>query len=156
MKSLVITTAIFIFLSISGLNAKANGIVKETENFTISTNDNFDQSHVAQKSWTIAYGDQDKKIEVYKNQLKNGEEYIVRNKFFEVRYVNNQNGFGVKKIRNSQMQVDAMINSAVVNTDALHDQSLLSPVQLEEEKALNYIASFVPFLLNENYKHLLN
>lgn len=156
MKSFIITSTIVILFAISGLNANAKGIIRETENFTISTNDNLENDNGLQKSWTIAFGEQGKTIEVFKHETKNGEEYLVRNKFFEVRYTNNQKGFGVKKVRNNQIIVDPIINSVVINENEMHRQMLLSSEQLNEEKALNYIASFVPFLLNENYAHLLN
>ena len=156
MKSLVITTAIFILFSISGQTVTARSIVKETESFTISLNDNFEQSNNFKKSWIITYGDDNKTIEVLKNLTKNGEEYIVKNQFFEVRYTNTSKGFGVKKMKGNQIEVDPVITEAVINAKEMHNQSMLSPNQLSEEKALNYIASFVPFLLNENYQYLLN
>lgn len=156
MKSLIITIATMFLFLITVINSNATGVVKETDSFIINTNDNFEAGNHALKSWTIVYGDQGKKIEVFKDVTKKGEEYIVRNDFFEVRYTNGTNGFGVRKIRNKQMKIDVTINNAVINTDQMQKQSILSPEQLTEDKALNYIASYVPFLLNSNYTHLLN
>ncbi|HKK82140.1 MAG TPA: hypothetical protein VJ909_07820, partial [Prolixibacteraceae bacterium] len=85
-----------------------------------------------------------------------GEAYIVRNASFEVRYINTNKGFGVKRINNKHSEVPYEITNAVINQNEMKNQSLLSPKQLSEEKALDYIASFVPFLLNDNYKHILN
>jgi len=153
MKRVLSIVAILIVLSVSVSGAK--NIVKETETFTISANDhNVDQS--LDKSWTIQYNTANKGFEVIKVTTKKGEEYIVRNSFFEVRYVNTENGFGVRRIRNSQSKVDSIITDNVINENELTRQSLLSSEKLNEEKALSIIAGFVPFLLNENYKHILN
>lgn len=156
MKQLVITTAIFIALSISVLNVNAKGIVKETETFTISTNDAVELNLNTTQSWIIKYSDAGKQINVVKNQIKNGEEYIVRNDFFEVRYTNTNKGFGVRKIKRNQNSIDPIITESVISNNEMVKQSLLNSNKLSEEKALNYIASFVPHLLNKNYTHLLN
>lgn len=156
MKRIIITNIIAIVMLMVTVQLNAREIVKQTESFIISTSESVEFSKNFERSWTIAYGDDNKQINVYKNTTRNGDEYIVRNKFFEVRYVNAENGFGVKKMKNSQMLVDPLINSAVVSEIQMKQQALLSPNKLDEEKALNYIASFVPFLLNENYTHILN
>lgn len=156
MKNLVITTAILIVLSISAVNVNAKGIVKETETFTISTNNAAELDLNTIQSWTIKYSEASNYINIEKHNIKNGEEYIVRNDFFEVRYLNTDKGFGVKKIKRNQSTIDPIINEAVLNYTEMTKQSLLNSNKLSEEKALNYIASFVPFLLNKNYSHLLN
>lgn len=148
--------SIFAILSVLFVNsAIAKSIVKDTENFTISKNEVSNLPEV-DHSWTIEYATADKSFEVIKEETKKGEEYIVRNQFFEVRYVNTNKGFGVRKIRNNQSEVNPLITENVINRDEMLKQSMLSSTKLNEEKALGYIAGFVPFLLNENYKHLLN
>ena len=154
MKRVLSIVAILIVLSVSVSTAK--NIVKETETFTISANDHTSVDQSMDKSWTVQYNAVNKGFEVIKMMTKNGEEYIVRNNFFEVRYVNTEKGFGVRRIRNSQSKVDSIITDNVINNDELTKQSLLSSEKLNEEKALSYIAGFVPYLLNENYKHILN
>jgi len=153
MKQVLTTAALLIVLSLS-LNARS--IVKESEIFTIHTNDIVELDLDMEKSWTIAYSQASKNIMVYKVSTKQGEEYIVRNNFFEVRYTNTNKGFGVKKVKNNQREIDAILTSYVINNDEMLKQGILSATKLTEEKALSYIASFVPHLLNENYKHLLN
>lgn len=148
--------SIFAILSVLMINsALAKSIVKDTDNFTISTNEVSNMNSM-NHSWTIEYATANKSFEVIKEKTKKGEEYIVRNEFFEVRYVNTNKGFGVRKIKNSQSEVNPLITQNVINSDEMLKQSLLSSSKLNEEKALSYIAGFVPFLLNENYKHLLN
>lgn len=153
MKHLFLTIALMAMVAVS---AQATGIVKETETFTISTNDNVDLNQNFDKSWTIEYGENNKNIQVFKVTTKKGEEYIVRNQFFEVSYVNTKNGFGVKNVKRAYSTVDPRINNNVINSDEMKNQSLLSSKELSEEKALGYIAGFVPYLLNDNYKHILN
>lgn len=153
MKQVLVTIVILIALSFS---ANAKSIVKDTESFTISTNDVSTVDLNVEKSWTIEYSDANKSIQVFKVTTKKGEEYIVRNQFFEVRYSNTEKGFGARKIKGSQSKVDYTITENVINTEEVQKQAVLSSKKLNEEKALSYIAGFVPYLLNENYKHLLN
>ncbi|MDA3930852.1 MAG: hypothetical protein PF541_18030 [Prolixibacteraceae bacterium] len=152
MKQVILTIVILIACSIS---SNARSIVKESETFTIHTNEIAELNLDMNKSWTITYGEANKNIVVYKINTKKGEEYIVRNNFFEVLYCNTKKGFGVKQIRNRQCEVDPILTGYVINNNEMLKQAQMSPKKLSEEKALSYIAGFVPHLLNENYKHLL-
>jgi hypothetical protein len=154
MKQTIFATTILLITIVSAFNANARQVVTANENYTISTDASIDLSVNSSKSWVIEYGE--KQIQVYKHETKKGEEYIVRNEYFEVMYVNDSKGFGVREIKNKHAKVAYQINSAVICTKQMEQQEILSPKKLDEEKALNYIASFVPFLLNENYKHILN
>jgi hypothetical protein len=154
MKQATIVTSIFFLMVLCALNVNARQVVTTTDSYVISTDNQVDLSANFEKSWVVEYGE--KQISVFKYETKRGEEYIVRNDFFEVRYVNTEKGFGVKEIHGKQAKVAAEINNAVINPLQMQQQALLSQVKLDEEKALNYIASFVPFLLNNNYSHLLN
>lgn len=156
MKNLVIVSTFLIGLSILSLNLTAKVIVKETESFTISANSSSAIDLNTTQSWTIKYGEESKLIKIEKSITKTGENYLVRNDFFEVCYSNSNKGFGVKKIKKSQSLVNPIINNAVLNNVEMQKQSLLNATKLSEEKVLNYIASFVPYLLNDNYRHILN
>ncbi|MBN1769090.1 MAG: hypothetical protein JXR50_03435 [Prolixibacteraceae bacterium] len=154
MKRVLIISILFFFFA---LNASAKSIIKETNTFTITTNEDIQQpAGEAINSWVIEYGGNDSRIEVFKNTTRKGEEYLVRNASFEVRYINTDKGFGVKWVNNKQSDVPFEITRVVINEHEMKNQSLLSAKPLSEKKALDYIASFVPYLLNENYKHLLN
>ena len=154
MKQIIITIAILFTMVMVSFQADARQVVISTENYTISTDATINYSSNNEKSWIVAYGE--KQIMVFKHETKKGDEYIVRNNFFEVRYVNTQSGFGVKQIKSKQAKVASEITNVVINPAQMEQQAILSPDKLDEEKALNYIASFVPFLLNDNYSHLLN
>lgn len=151
----LVAVAVLIFVGVSVSNA--SNTIKQTDLFTIVANDDVAINNMPfQKSWTIAYGDAGKNVVVLKRTTKKGEEYLVRNEFFEVRYVNTEKGFGVRLVRNADSKVDFTINSLVLNEAMLAQQTIIWSEMLTEQKALEYIADFVPTLLNENYKHLLN
>lgn len=151
----LVAVAVLIFVGVSVSNA--SNTIKQTDLFTIVANDDVAINNMPfQKSWTIAYGDAGKNVVVLKRTTKKGEEYLVRNEFFEVRYLNTEKGFGVRLVRNADSKVDYTINSLVLNEAMMAQQSLIWSEMLTEQKALEYIADFVPTLLNENYKHLLN
>lgn len=157
MKRVLNLVAVVVLIFVGVTVSNASNTIKQTDSFTIVANDDVALNNVPfQKSWTIAYGDAGKNVVVLKRTTKKGEEYLVRNEFFEVRYVNTEKGFGVRLVRNADSKVDYTINSLVLNEAMMAQQSLIWSEMLTEQKALEYIADFVPTLLNENYKHLLN
>ncbi len=156
MKKVLSTVAVFMILMTSVFTTMAKGILVETDTYTIFTNEAVATDVNFEKSWTIEYTSTEKAITVLKRATKNGDEYLVRNNFFEVRYTNTDKGFSVKRVKGSDSKVDATINDAVLNAEMFGQQALLSSEKLSEEKALGYIAAFVPQLLNDNYKHILN
>lgn len=156
MKLLLKLIAVVFIFSVMVEGAQAKTTIKATDAYTISYVDEAEAASNSLQTWMIAYGDENKNIEVHKNIIRNGEEYIVRHEFFEVRYVNTSSGFGVKRLRGNQQQVSTVIVNAVLCNTQLKQQQMLWNETLSEEKALDYIASFVPHLLNENYKYLLN
>ena len=83
------------------------------------------------------------------------KEYVVRSEYFEVVYTATKQGFGVSPLPRSMREVPSAINSSVLNKEQLEQQKILSPNQVSEEFALELIASYLPDLLNEGYKHLL-
>jgi hypothetical protein len=86
----------------------------------------------------------------------NGEkEYTVRSKFFEVVYVMNKNGFGARMVKTGKARVPGQIIEQILNQNALKNQKIISIDQINNESALNLIASYLPDLINDNYKHLL-
>lgn len=157
MKRVLNLVAVVVLIFVGVTVSNASNTIKQTDLFTIVANDDVAINNMTfQKSWTIAYGDAGKNVVVLKRTTKKGEEYLVRNEFFEVRYVNTEKGFGVRLVRNADSKVDYTINSLVLNEAMMAQQSLIWSEKLSEQKALEYIADFVPTLLNENYKHLLN
>ena len=86
----------------------------------------------------------------------NGDkEFTVRSKFFEIVYVLSKNGFGARMIRPGKSQVPVQILEQIINKNALKQQKVISDSSISNETALNLIASYLPDLINNNYKHLL-
>ncbi|VAW17335.1 hypothetical protein MNBD_BACTEROID01-255, partial [hydrothermal vent metagenome] len=65
-------------------------------------------------------------------------------------------GFGVAIMRNNWRDVPEELSNAVINAEAMKGQSILTPNKIGDEKALELIACYLPGLLNDSYKHLLN
>ncbi|MCT4671945.1 MAG: hypothetical protein N4A37_01665 [Prolixibacteraceae bacterium] len=105
--------------------------------------------------WELNYGNIDKGVHIEKNFTNRGTEYIVRSKFFEVRYINTKHGFGVRSIQPRNAKVQEQINYAVIDQAQMDNQRIICAEGISDEKALNLIASYLPDLLRSNYKHIL-
>jgi uncharacterized membrane protein YvbJ len=108
-----------------------------------------------EKVWTISYSELEKPITIVLRTVANGKEYVVRSEFFEVIYVSDKAGFGVKKIYAPLKEVPTKINSSVLNKQQIQNQKILTPNEVSDAYALSLIASYLPDLLNDGYKHLI-
>jgi hypothetical protein len=109
-----------------------------------------------EKVWNIRYNVEKPAVTVVKHTTLEGVEYSVHSQYFEVSYISNGEGFGAKKIRKSWANVPSTINNAVINSQELERQRVISPGKVSDDEALAMIAGYLPVLLNENYTHLLN
>lgn len=125
-------------------------------NYKISPDLNYNPSSGFQKSWDITYGESKTPVQVLLRETKKGQEYIVRSKYFEVKYVNGSNGFGAKMIYGTESTVSEALNSAVLNKAKVESQKLISSEKLSDDTILDTIASFLPDLINERYNSILN
>lgn len=143
---------IFAFITVISLvinPVKVNAALNDS--FTITSTENSDNS----SSWNLKYAESENAFKISMSE-KNGEKmYTVRSKFFEVAYVLNKNGFGARMVKSSNAQVPIQINEKILNQDALKNQKIISDSQIDNETALNLIASYLPDLININYKQLL-
>ena len=145
--SLVFALFIVICLSANPVNA----IAALNDSFTITAADNSANS----SAWNLKYSESENGFKITMSE-KNGEKaYIVRSKFFEVAYVLNKSGFGAQLISKNNAQVPSQILDQIMNQNSLKSQKIISDVQIDNETALNLIASYLPDLINDNYKHLL-
>lgn len=108
-----------------------------------------------QKVWTISYSEQEKPVTITLHSARNKKEYIVRSEFFEVIYVSDKNGFGVRTMPRSLKEVPWQIDTKVLNQQQLESQKILTPGKVSDAIALGLIADYLPILLNENYRHLI-
>lgn len=154
-KNLFVQVMLIVFTMIS-INVWAGNEDTFNSNYKISPDLNFTPTASFQKSWKIAYGEAKTPVHVYMKETKKGQEYIVRSKYFEVKYVNGANGFGVKTVSSSESTVSESLNTAVLNSKSLEGQKCISPNAVAEDHVLEMIASYLPDLINEQYNSILN
>ena len=109
----------------------------------------------AEKVWTISYSDQEKPVTIALRKVLGANEYVVRTEFFEVIYQANNEGFGVRKMHSGLREIPEQISASVLNKQQLKQQTILTPDKISDEYALKLIASYLPDLINEGYKHLI-
>ena len=154
-KNLFVHALLIVFALIS-INVWAGNEGTLNSSYKISPDQNFTPTSSFQKSWEIAYGEAKTPVHVYLKETKKGQEYIVRTKYFEVKYVNGSNGFGAKMVNSSESTVSASLNAAVVNAKNMENQKCISPNAIAEDHVLETIASYLPDLINEQYNSILN
>ncbi|MGQ7867859.1 hypothetical protein [Sunxiuqinia sp. sy24] len=147
---------LFVALFVCSLNVMASGESTFVDDYRISSKENFEPSKTFQQSWEITYGESKRPVQVLLRETKKGEEYIIRTNYFEVKYVNTGKGFGARSMKTGEMLVPESLNAQVVNASQLHNQEIISMSRVEREKVLGLIAGFLPELVNEKYKNILN
>ena len=142
---------IFAFsIVISLISFSVNATTVLNGSFTI-TSDNSANS----TTWNLKYSESEHPINITMSENKGEKSYTVRSKFFEVAYVMNKNGFGARLIRGNHARVPDQILEKIINQEALINQKVISDAQIDNATALNLIASYLPDLINSNYKHLV-
>lgn len=154
-RNLFIYLILVVFTTIS-INVLAENQASFNSGYKISPDLDLNPNSGFQESWVIAYGESQTPVHVFLKETKKGQEYLVRSSYFEVKYVNGTHGFGVKMVNASESTVSEDLNSAVLNQTNLNSQKLISSQALDNEKALEMIASYLPDLINEKYNSILN
>lgn len=154
-KNLFVQLMLIVFAMIS-VNVWAGNEDASNLNYKISPDLNFTPTTSFQKSWEITYGEAKTPVHVYLKEGKKGQEYVVRTKYFEVKYVNGSNGFGVKMVNSSESTVSESLNAAVLNAKNIEMQKCISPNAVADDHILDMIASYLPDLINEQYNSILN
>ena len=154
-KKLIINFLLVALLA-GSLNVFAGGENNFIDEYKISPKENFEASKLFQQSWEITYGESKRPVQILLKETKNGDEYIVRTGYFEVKYVNTEKGFGARAIRTSDLIVPESLNDQVVNSAQMSAQRIISMSRVDREKALKLIAGFLPELINDQYKNILN
>lgn len=155
-KNWFVYSMMVLFVTVFSTSVWAGNEGSFNSNFKISPDLNFSPTSDYQKSWEIAYGESVSPVHVFLKETKKGQEYIVRTKYFEVKYVNGAQGFGVKMLNGSESTVSASLNTAVLNQAQLTNQKCISGEAIASEKVLDMIASYLPDLINEQYSSILN
>lgn len=142
----------FMFLTATVNSAEFRSGINE---FVIEEADNLKMDFNADKVWNIKYKGCENPVYVIRRNVSNGVVYIVNSEFFEVCYGIGSKGFGIRYLKKEWSTVPHQLNSAVINSDALRNQQIITPNKVDDKQALEMIAVYLPGLLNENYKHLL-
>lgn len=145
--ALVIVLFIFVFSSVTS----GNGTAATGDSFSITSA----ESSVNLSVWNLKYAESERGFQITMVENNGEKEYIVRSKFFEVAYILNKNGFGARMVKGSKTQVPVQIVEKIINREALNNQKVISDANISNEVALNLIASYLPDLINNSYKHLL-
>lgn len=154
-KNLFVQVMLVVFTLIS-INVWAGNEGSSNSSYKISPDLNFTPASGFQKSWEIAYGESKTPVRVFLKETKKGQEYLVRTSYFEVKYVNGSQGFGVRMIYGAESTVNTSLNAAVLNSAQVSSQKCISTEAIANDKALEMIASYLPDLINEQYNSILN
>ena len=155
MKSSTIRFAVIAILLFASSFSFASQAEKEANEIAITPVENLYLGNSIEKVWTISYSEQEKPVTIALRTVATGKEYIVRSEFFEVIYASDKAGFGVKKIHSSLKEVPTEINTYVLNKQKMQDQKVITTNNVSDTYALDLIASYLPDLLNDEYKHLI-
>ncbi|WP_025864078.1 hypothetical protein [Prolixibacter bellariivorans] len=145
--------ALVISLFSSTTFAIGNENSNDLNDFKITAVENMGTSHT--DVWNLEYSNSANSIKIVKSVEKGVTQYIVRGKFLEVRYVSSKKGFGARLIKNSEAHVPSAIRDNVINLDAVKQQRIISSEPVNDQTALSLIAAYLPELVNNNYKHIL-
>jgi len=156
MKKLNVLAAVLVCLVLSSGLAMATGLRTEFKDYDIKAVDDLFVGKNVKAIWTLSYSNAETPVTVVKRKTFEGTEYVVHSKYFEVCYLSSTNGFGTKMLRNSWRNVPKKINNAVINQKEFEKQEIITPNKVNDERALGLIASYLPFLINDGYTHLLN
>lgn len=126
------------------------------DDYKISPKEDLISGTNLQKSWEITYGESGRPVQVVLKETRNGNEYMIRTGYFEVKYVNSEKGFGVRMLKPGEQLVPADLNMKVLNAGMLNSQKIISATRLADSEVLDLIASYLPELINENYRSILN
>jgi hypothetical protein len=154
-RNLFVQVMLVVFTLIS-INVWAGNEESNNSSYKISPDLNFSPSSGFQKSWEIAYGESNNPVHVFLKETKKGQEYVVRTKYFEVKYVNGAQGFGVRMLNPSESSVNENLNTAVLNQTQVTGQKCISSEAIGNDRILDMIASYLPDLINEQYNSILN
>lgn len=135
--------------------AKPSNNPESTQKWTVQKSDNQVEGNETRDVWSINYLESQRSVKVVKYAVKKGFEYAVHSDFFDVCYENSKNKFGVKYLKRSLCKVDDQLTQRVIDNTKMGRQKILLNKQTDDQTAVELIATYLPELLGENYKFLL-
>ncbi len=143
----------FLFVSVA---VQATGVRSQYNEYEITSVEDIRVGKSIQAIWKLSYSANDAAITVLKRKSLEGTEYVVQNDYFAVAYVASADGFGVQQVKKAWTKVPRQITNAVISQTALAQQRIITPSKVDDQRALQLIASYLPELINKDYKHVLN
>lgn len=156
MKNRIFQLAIVAVLVTVGLSVSAAGGNRMFDDYTITEMQHAELFTGVDAAWTLTYDNQDCPILISFTKNKDCKTYVVRGDHFEVVYECTEDGFGARMVKKSESMFPRQLNTAVLNSEELARQRILTPNRVTDERALALIAAFLPDLVNPSYQHLLN
>jgi len=156
MKYLSVITILFISMVFATSSADAANSTTGFSKYEIVSVNDLHMGKDVKAIWTINYNNKEVPITVVKRKTVEGAEYVVQTNYFAVSYAVTVEGFGAKEVRQAWSEVPRKINEAVICKKELANQAVITPNKVDDERALELIASYLPDLINEGYKHILN
>lgn len=156
MKTITFCSAMLAVLLLASSASYANSENNETKEVKITTVENSSLGKDDLKAWVLNYASGEKPVSVTLKDDKEGRSFVVRSEYFEIAYVAGKKGFGAKRLPMSISKIPYEINSVVLNDDQIKAQRVLAPNTISDDEAVKLIVSYLPDLLNDKYKHLLN
>lgn len=148
--AMVFVSLFFVVLGVNATNLT-------TDDFKITPIDTPSAGLNVSKAWNLKYANtQNVPVTIEMVSTKKGVDYVVYSNYFEVVYSCCKNGFGVRNIKHSMSRINPDMIVNVLDENQMLNQKLIVPQQVSEEKALGLIASYLPDLLKEEFKYLLN
>lgn len=156
MKTQKLVLSLVVALVMVVANTYASSLEAFNDSYKISAEEIAVADANVVSGWNIVYGESSRPVKVTMQQTKAGDEYLVRCGYFEVKYVNGAKGFGVREMRAKEQLVPVELNAKVLDAAQINTQKIISGTKIEDAQVLDMIASFLPDLINDEYKNILN
>ncbi len=156
MKTRLFQLATVVVLITLSLSLSAADRSRMFEEYTIKQMEHAELFTGVDAAWTLTYDNQECPILISFKKNKNCKTYIVRGDHFEVVYECTKVGFGARMVKKSESRFPRLLTAAVLNSEELAKQQILTPNRVDDERALALIAAYLPDLVNPSYRHLLN
>ncbi len=154
MKTNFFSVLFVFFLSVTALTA---GTTKgDFDSYVITPVEGQKLGEGVEQAWKISYGEGHNPVMIELYKTRKCKTYVIRTDNFEVAYVCTSRGFGARKLKVSESRIPYEITNQVINSQELERQRIISATPMEENEAVDLIASFLPDLVNPRYKNLLS
>lgn len=155
MKTKITQILVLILLVGSSFTLSAATSSRSFDDYTITEISQSNLTPGIDRAWALNYEPNSSPISILFKKGRYCKTYIVRGDHFEIVYECTRNGFGARLVKDSESLFPSELTDAVVNSDELARQRILTPGPVDDERALSLIAAFLPDLINPGYLHLL-